>query len=126
MLAVLKNPLLRNDITPNNPDLMIAEDLTMSNLLKDCMGIPNKIFKLAEALNEKSFRDVELERLKEDERYWREEAAPTILSFNYSYLEPAKPVDEEIDISKTPKPCKKDMNSKKQPKDQVEKKYHKK
>ena len=55
MLAVLKNPLLRNDITPNNPDLMIAEDLTMSNLLKDCMGIPNKIFKLVGELNEKSF-----------------------------------------------------------------------
>ena len=55
MLAVLKNPLLRNDITPKNPDLMIAEDLTMSNLLKDCMGIPNKIFKLVGELNEKSF-----------------------------------------------------------------------
>ena len=125
MLAVLKNPLLRNDITPNNPDLMIAEDLTMSNLLKDCMGIPNKIFKLAEALNEKSFRDVEVDRLKEDERYWKEEAAPT-LSLNYSCLEPAQTVDEEIDISKTPMPRKKDMNSKKQPKNQMEKKNHKK
>lgn len=93
LLAVLERPLLRKDVIPHTEVMNIAEDLTQSNLLKDCMGIPNKIFRLAEALNKKSFTDLELERAHENELYWKENFSFSLIS---SYSE-AIPEIENIE-----------------------------
>jgi nucleoside-triphosphatase THEP1/SpoVK/Ycf46/Vps4 family AAA+-type ATPase len=62
LLAVLQRTLPREEVKPYHKNMDIAQDLTESNLLKDCMNIPSKILKLAAELSLKSFDDLETER----------------------------------------------------------------
>ncbi|CAG9316601.1 unnamed protein product [Blepharisma stoltei] len=62
LLAYVERNIERKEIIPYNKEMNIAEDLTESALLKECMNLPSKIKELAANLTHENFKVLEFKR----------------------------------------------------------------
>jgi hypothetical protein len=110
-MAAFEKNLSVNEINPYNKNLNIAQNLTQSHLIKDCMNNPSKIMKLVEKLKSQSFNDLELERSQNRPLMKKKSSEMEILGMesSYSYIEDPVEIPEvpKPEVPKTPTPTSK-------------------
>lgn len=107
-MAAFDRNLLVSEVNSYNYNLNIAQNLTQSHLIKDCMNNPSKVLKLVEKLKVQSFNDLELERSRNHPLMKKKSSEMDIPDIEYSYssYEDREQESEVVgkEVIKTPKP----------------------